>query len=630
MQMNGFFPKWRIILFSALSCILTTAIIIRYGSLAAKGIEQRTSQTQTVERGRILDRNGRPLADYTNFYHMGISPEKIQDPEAFAHDVSLTLGMEDEEILEIIRNGVARKARFTYIKKKMPHEMFNEVRKITSGKDYSAFVNYDRIPGRIYPENSLASQLIGYMGDDGNGLAGIEYTMQSLLSPTPGPDEAGPVHGKNIYLTIDVNLQYKLDKIARAALEKTEAANLMLLAASAKTGEILSYISLPEANLNDYGNATIEEKIDRPAMTFFEPGSVFKVFSIAAAYDAGLFRQDESFYCDGTFSKNLANGKEVHINCLSHHGYLTARGALEQSCNDVTAQITDRMNTQAFLAKLYALGFGQKTNVELPGESAGLFPDTSSRNWSARSKMTISIGQEIGVTALQIIEAATALANEGRPIKLTFISQITNNDGEVVYIHNAEDGKKDRVLHPDTTRYILSCMQTGAEKGIGWRANLGDITIGVKTGTAQMADTVHGGYSDTDFLSDCLAFFPADKPEIILYIVIQKSKGINFASRIVAPVIKDSANAIIDYMGMSRDNATSLLHDRVISINEKPDFTMGKVVPDFTGMSKRDLLPLLKRTDLQILINGSGWVRSQNPEPGTPVTENMIIDLYLE
>ena len=187
------------------------------------------------------------------------------------------------------------------------------------------------------------------MGDDGKGLAGIEYSMQPILQPQAKAGETKPEQGKNVYLTIDANLQYKLEKIAREALENTQGANLMLLAAYAKTGEILAYLSLPEANLNDYGNATIEETIDRPAMTFYEPGSVFKVFSIAAAYDAGLFRQDESFYCDRVFEKVMSNGERVHINCLSKHGYLTARGALEQSCNDVTAQITDRMDTDAFL-----------------------------------------------------------------------------------------------------------------------------------------------------------------------------------------------------------------------------------------------------------------------------------------
>lgn len=627
--MNGYFPKWRIVVFIVLALFMTGALIVRFALLSNAKPEIIVPKTPAVERGSIVDRNGKPLAVDTDFYHIGINPQKIKNPEAFAADIAPALGMTEDEVLEIIRDSLGnRNRRFAYLKKKVPLTVYEEVRKLVAEKKYRAVVSFDKIPGRIYPENTLASQLIGYMGDDGKGLAGIEYSMQPILQPVAKPGDPKPEQGKNVYLTIDANLQYKLEKIAADALEETQGANLMLLAANAKSGEILAYLSLPEANLNDYGNATIEETIDRPAMTFFEPGSVFKVFSIAAAYDVGLFRQDEAFYCDGIFEKVLPNGERVHINCLSHHHYLTARGALEQSCNDVTAQITDRMDTDEFLAKIREFGFGQKTGVQLPGESSGMLPNRGSRFWSARSKMTISIGQEVAVTALQVLEAATVLANGGHPVKLSVVSKITDNEGNVVFQNQVE--RKPAVISAETAAYILSCMQTGAEKGIGWRANLGDITIGVKTGTAQMADNEHGGYSDTDFLSDCLALFPAEDPEIILYIVIQKSKGINFASRIVAPVIKESADAIIDHLGMSRGDAASLAHSGRISIRSSEGIKLGNYLPDFTGLSKRELLPLLNRQDLRINISGSGWVVRQTPPAGTPVTENMEIDLVLE
>lgn len=628
--MNNFFPKWRVITFSVVSILMVLGLLARYARLSFAPQEKIIPRKPSVERGSIVDRNGKPLAVETHFYHMGINPQKIKNPEQFAKDVGPALGMSEAEILETIRDALEnRRARFTYLKKKMPLTTYEEVKKITDEKKYNMFVSFDKIPGRIYPENTLASQLIGFMGDDGRGLAGIEYSMQRILSPEPNVLENGKIEqGKNIYLTIDANLQYKLTQIARAALEETQGANLMLLAAYAKTGEILAYLSLPEANLNEYTSAGIEETIDRPAITFFEPGSVFKVFTIAAAYDAGLFSQDESFLCDGVFEKVMPSGERLRLNCLSHHGYLTARGALEQSCNDVTAQITDRMETSAFLNKLRAFGFGQRTGVQLPSESPGLFQDQSSARWSGRSKMTISIGQEIGVTALQVIEAATVLANDGHPLKLSAISKITDNEGNVVFQNEVE--RKPAVISSQTARYILSCMQTGAEKGIGWRANVGDMTIGVKTGTAQMVDAEHGGYSQTDFLSDVLAFFPAENPEIILYIVIQKSQGINFASRIVAPVIKDSANAIIDHLGMSRGDAASLAHSGRISIQGKAPLILRKTLPDLTGLSKRELLPLLNRKDLNVNIRGSGWVTRQFPPAGTPITEGMQIDLDLE
>lgn len=627
--MNDFFRIKRIWILVGIFSVFSTVIIVRYGKLAFTEKEIIAPKTPPVERGSIVDRNGKPLAVQTNFYHFGVTSKDVKNPEEFAKEVAGVLSMDETEIVNIINEAKERSGRskFVYIRKKLDQSTFEELQRISRAKGY-AFVRFDRIPGRIYPENALASQLIGYMGDDGKGLAGAEYSMQETLSPEIKNGETKNIQGKNVYLTIDANLQYKLEKICAEALAETKASNIMLLASYAKTGEIISYISLPSVNLNEYSSATSDEKIDRPATTFYEPGSVFKVFSIAAAYDSGLFRQDELFFCDGVFEKTMQSGEKVRITCLNKHGWLTARGALEMSCNDVTAQITDRMNSELFLSKLRAFGFGQRTSLELPSETTGSLRDTKDKYWSARSKMTISIGQEVGVSAIQMLQAATALANGGNPVQLTILSQITNREGQIEYSHTPS--YKPQVVSAETARYILSCMQTGAETGIGWRANLGDISIGVKTGTAQMADHVHGGYSDTDFLSDCLAFFPAENPEIILYIVIQKAQGINYASRIVAPVIKDSADVIIDHLGMSRGSAASLAHSGKITISGITPLAIGSRLPDFSGMSKRELLPLLERTDIKVNISGSGWVTKQNPASGTLITENMEIELYLE
>jgi cell division protein FtsI (penicillin-binding protein 3) len=145
-----------------------------------------------------------------------------------------------------------------------------------------------------------------------------------------------------------------------------------------------------------------------------------------------------------------------------------------------------------------------------------------------------------------------------------------------------------------------------------------------------MADPVKGGYSDTDFISNCMAIFPTNKPQIVLYIVIAKAKGETYAGRIVAPVIAEAANTIIDYMGISREDADSIEHDGIINISPSRSVKIDNVVPDFFGYSKKELLPLLNQQKINVKINGSGWVTSQNPIPGTPVTENMVIELNLE
>jgi cell division protein FtsI (penicillin-binding protein 3) len=623
--MNDFFRKKRVIGSAIIITVFAGYTIAKYARLAYTPVEQITARPQVSERGAIVDRSGKPLAVQTNFYHVGVTPHLITNIPAFAKDVAPSLDMNEDEIISILNN--AKESSFVYLKKKIDQTAYDQIKQITDAKKYT-FVRYDRIPGRVYPENALASQLIGYMGDDGNGLSGIEYSMQSMLSPSSPADSEKIEQGRNVYLTIDANLQYKLEQISRKAMADTQAACLMLIAAEAKTGEILSYISLPSPNLNEYSFATADETVDRPAMTAYEPGSVFKIFTVAILYDEGLIKPDDSFYCDGVYEKKIPGGETIRIKCLDHHGWVTPRDALRVSCNDAIGQMSDRIDEDEFIARLRELGFGSRTGVELPGETAGSVKDPNSRLWSARSKPTIAIGQEISVSALQMVQAATAIADNGIPVQLTVVKRITNKDGSVYYDH--QNQYKKRIFKESTAKYLLSCMETTATSGTGSRANLGDISIGVKTGTAQMADKRSGGYSETDFLSNCIAVFPIEDPQIILYIVIEKAKGETYAGRIVAPVIAEAADTIIDHLGMSRGGAASVSHSGRIMIPAGKQLKIGSRLPDFTGMSKRDLLPLLERGDMQIKMNGNGWVTSQNPAPGTPVTENMEIELNLE
>ena len=604
--------------------IFVIYVLVLYAKLAFTPVSSIVSSAPSVQRGSIVDRNGKPLAVQTNFYHVGVTPHLVRNKAQFADDVSGPLGMESSDIMRILEQNSA--ASFVYLKKKITQTAYAELKKITDAKGY-VYVNYDRIPGRIYPENALASQLIGYMGDDGKGLAGIEYSMQSYLQPSEKDGNAKESQEKNVYLTIDANLQYKLEEIARDTMRTTQAESMMLIAADAKNGEILSYISLPSANLNEYSYASVSETVDRPAMEAYEPGSVFKIFTVSVACDQGLIRPDDSFLCDGMYERRIKGGEAVRIKCLDRHGWLTARDALKYSCNDVLGQISDRISDDDFIAKIRALGFGQRTEIELPGETYGSVKDSDSALWSVRSKPTIAIGQEISVSALQMVQAATAIANKGIPLKLTLVKRITNKDGSVFYEHTTVP--KERVLKQSTAEYVLSCMETTATSGTGSRARLNDISLGVKTGTAQMASK-SGGYSTTDFLSNCMAIFPVEDPQIILYIVVEKAKGETYAGRIVAPVIAKAADEIIDYLGMSRGDAASLEHSGKISISAARPIILGKKLPDFTGLSKRDIMNLVNSNGIQVKINGSGWVKSQNPAPGTPVSENMIIELNLE
>jgi len=622
--MNNYFKKNRLIIFLVLCVLALGYIFYGYGKLAMQDVPPIAQKAQIPERGSIVDRSGAPLAVQTNFYHIGVTVKQAKAKQTFPRLIAPVLDMSEEEIESLINSSTKN---FVYLKKKVDENTYKAVKDIVNKNGFN-FVSFEKIPGRLYPNHSLASQLIGYMGDDGVGLAGVEFSEQEVLYPKQNEDTKELIQGNNIYLTIDANLQYKLEQIAHETMETTQAESMMLLAADARTGELLSYVSFPSADLNEYGSSPSEARVDRPAVYAYEPGSVFKIFTVGLTYDEGRISPNDSFLCDGVYERRLASGETVRIKCLEKHGWLTPRDALRYSCNDVLGQISDRLSDDDFMARIRQLGFGQKTGIELPSETTGSVKETTSRTWSARSKQTIAIGQEISVSALQMVQAATAIANDGVPVKLTVIQKVTDKEGKVLYEHTPQ--YKERVLSKAAADYVLSCMETTARTGTGSRANLHDVSIGVKTGTAQMADKFTGGYSDTDFLSNCISVFPVDNPQIILYIVVAKAKGETYAGRIVAPVIAKAADTIIDHLGMSRGGAASLEHDGMITIPAQAEIAIEETVPDFTGLSVKDLMPLFDRTDINLNIKGSGWVVSQEPEPGTPYTENMTIELYLK
>lgn len=624
--MNDFFKKWRIFTVVIPCTGILLFVYSHYARLAFNTQKKVFANKTVVERGSITDRHGKPLAVQTNFYHFGVTPHLVKRIPEFSSIVASVLKIPAVEVEEKIESNID--ASFIYIRKKITSDQYEELNKLFAERKFLNSVRFDKIPGRIYPENSLASQLIGYMGTDGTGLSGIEYSQQSVLSPEVNESAAGTVYGNNVYLTIDAALQFKLEKIAMNAMETTQAENIMLIAANSRNGEILSYISLPSANLNEYGAASGDSKMDRPSVAAYEPGSVFKIFSVSSFLDSRSITADDSFLCDGIYQRKTNLGETIKITCLEHHGWLNARTSLKYSCNDAIVQMAEHIDTETFLAYVRNFGFGERTGVELPSETKGTVKNPQSKSWSGRTKPTMCIGQEITVSALQMIQAASVLANKGVMVKPSFISKITDIDGNIKYQHETTYGN--RVLRSSTAEYILSCMETTAQSGTGTKASLGDISIGVKTGTAQMADHVNGGYSKTDFLSNCMAIFPIDNPQIILYIVIEKAKGETYAGRIVAPVIAQAADEIIDHLGISRDSAASLEHNGKVVIKDNRVLTVGQLVPDFTGRPKRDLIPLLGRNDINFVIMGEGWVKEQSPSAGTPVTENMTIELYLE
>jgi cell division protein FtsI (penicillin-binding protein 3) len=610
--------KRRFFIFFFLLALTALAVLIRYGTLmvGTRPPDEPVRSKSFAGRGAILDRNGRFLALQTRLANISVWRPEISDLEALSGELAPILEMPSDDILDRISLAPSD---FVYLKKQVDE---STVRMITAlkGEGRLKGVAVEPIVGRIYPERSLASQIIGFVGDENNGLAGIEYAFDQELT---GEGESG----SQVVLTIDINVQYILEGIAAKTLEENKAEAVMLMAMDPRTGDVLGSASLPGFDPNDIRASDENQRMDRPAIWSYEPGSVFKVFSLSALMDAGAIGGDTAFICNGHYERVTNLGERILINCLGAHGRVSAREIIIYSCNAGAAYASDRLEGYPFYDQLRDFGFGSRTGAGNPGETAGFLRPVE--RWSERSKPTIAMGQEIAVSAMQMVQAATAVANDGILVPPRIVSRILTEEGKKS--QPWDPGPSRRVLKAETAQAMRSYMvDVTSSIGTGWRANVEDLSLAVKTGTAQIIDPRTRAYSDTDFIASCIALLPAESPSLVLYLVIVKPKGDYYGGRIAAPPIREAAEALVDYLGIPRGRNPQLSHSpSVVLPADRPPQIAGEV-PDFSGLAKRTLLPLLLRDDLHIEIRGDGWVRRQSPAPGTPIEGDTVIILELE
>jgi cell division protein FtsI (penicillin-binding protein 3) len=293
------------------------------------------------------------------------------------------------------------------------------------------------------------------------------------------------------------------------------------------------------------------------------------------------------------------------------------------------ALASDRQENRVFYQSMLNFGFGKKTGTWVNMETAGLLKETNM--WSGRTRQSIAFGQEVAVSALQVMQAASIIANNGMLVPPKLISQIISTDGRTAATWDNNGNARAQIIRPETARRILSYMaDTATDIGTGWRASIEDLNLAVKTGTSQYRDPVVGGYSRTDFIASCIALLPAESPSLALYVVIIKPRGETYGGRIAAPAIREAAEQLIDYLGIPRGRNPIVEHPGIIGLPEELLPSVEAFVPRFYGLSKKTLLPLLLRNDIHVEIIGEGWVRQQSPLPGTPLTPDTVIELILE
>ncbi|MDR3020405.1 MAG: transpeptidase family protein [Treponema sp.] len=581
-----------------------------------------------TERGAILDRNGRFLALQIRFADVAIWRPSITDMELLTTELADILEMTPSEIQRRIGSS---ESNFLYLKRQIDDASARRLSSLILEKKIRG-VMVQPIVGRLYPEKNLASQVIGFVGDRNRGLEGIEFAFNNILDGIDdSPSSEGRLvsegnRGSQVFLTIDTYVQHILEQIAIKTKDETNAEAVMLLAMDPRTGDILGSVSLPDFDPNNIRASNEISRMNRPVIWAYEPGSVFKVFSLAALMDSGAVSGGSTFVCNGVYERVTNRGERIVINCLGAHGRVSAREIIVHSCNAGAAHASEYLNNSSFYHLLNNYGFGSRSGAGSPGETAGYL--VQSENWSERSKPTLAIGQEIAVSAYQMLQAASAIANDGILVPPRVVSRIVSPDGVIT---PWEGGASRRILRADTARAMRSYMVDAASGiGTGWRAAVEDLSLAVKTGTAQIIDPVTRRYSQTDFIASCIALLPAESPSLILYLAIIKPQGEIFGGRIAAPAIREAAESLIDYLGIPRGRNPQISHPPSINIPASRLPAVETHVPDFTGLAKRMLLPLLLRDDITVEIRGDGWVRRQSPPYGTPVTSGMTIILELE
>ncbi|MGO9310197.1 MAG: penicillin-binding transpeptidase domain-containing protein [Spirochaetia bacterium] len=599
-----------------------------------------------VQRGSILDRQGRILAVTTRMQRVSVWTPSVTNAEETAGGLARILGMEPAAVLDTIR----RHDGYAVIKRRITEEESAAIQKLKSdGK--LAGVRLENDFSRFYPQGRLASHVVGYVGADNVPLDGVEYTFNDELAPQPVSTDAETVYGDQVFLTIDLDMQYAVDRVARAALETDKPDSLTILVMDARTGELLAYTALPDFDPNEFQKDSPQidpaSLVNSPVTAAYEPGSVFKIFSLSSMLDQHAISPTDHFPGYGFYEKKLSNGETIRIRDIMAHGDLTPQQIIEFSSNAGAAYASDRIDSDSLYGMLTRFGFGKPTGVPLQGETAGLLRPVS--QWSARSKPTVTIGQEIAVSAMQIMAAATAITNGGVLLKPLLVKKIVSPQGTVV----KEFGREPlwEVISVESARTMLSWMESATlPAGTAHRAAIDGVRISAKTGTAQVADPRTGAYSASDFIASMIGIFPTEDPRLIIYVVEQNPRGQSYyGSQIACPIFREVALSLMDKLGIPGVGAAAATPEAGSATPQASSgpqagsgpaqagsgkaalgIEIGSAMPDLRGTPKKLLLPLLLRRDLAVTINGSGFVFRQDPPAGTRVQDGMKIDLELQ
>lgn len=613
--------------------------IIDKSDLQAKNLSQvQVDRKLQSPRGTIYDRNGRPLAMSVVTKSLYADPKMIkQSPNEIAELIAPYVTMSKDNIVKSLQEDTA----FVWLDRMMEPEKSKAVAQLIKDKNLEG-LNFVEESKRYYPNGNLAAQVLGFVGTDDKGLDGLEMVLDDELKggiqkELVATDRKGnaifgsvlskylPDKGKSVTLTIDASIQFIAERALDKAMEDTGAKHASVIVMDPKTGEILAMANRPTYDPNHYNQGTEEDFKNIAVTNLYEPGSTFKPIIASAALASGKWKLDQVYNDKGSF---VANGHVMQNWNGEGYGPVRLIDILKFSINTGMAEIGTTTGADILSKYVRNYGFGSKTGIELPGEGDGILynPDDMSKLDVA----TMSIGQGIAVTPLQMVRAFGALANGGAMMKPHIIKSYSNSQGDVT--STTETSVVGQPVPAETVKTIVDILEKEVSEGGGTKAMVEGYHFAGKTGTAQKLDTKHGGYLDGQYIASFIGFGPVEDPKFVVLVVIDDpQKGSYYGSQIVAPVYKDIVSQLVRYYQMSPyvKESTPVAVKAANTLPEpKPGSDGSVTLPNFTGFTYGEVRDWLHKAGLAFKPDGTGTATSQDESSGTTVQAGTAITVH--
>jgi len=627
--------KLRIYLFAVLFILVFAVIAGRAYYLQvvlAPDLKNRADQQRqrvvklAPQRGAIFDRNGDALAVSLAVESLYADPVTVKDAALVATKLAPLLKSSQKELLR----KLSSKKRFVWLGRKLEPKVSKQVRSLKL-----AGLRFVTERKRYYPQASSAAHVLGFTGLDPNGLEGVELEFDQQLQGKSGrlvslrdargrglatADSAvqGGEAGHNLYLTIDRSLQYVAEKELARVVRETGAVGGTVVMMEPASGRVLALASQPDYNPNLAGQYKASKRRNRAVCDMYEPGSTFKPFLVAAALEEGLVKPSNKIYCEN--GRYTVGGKTIR----DHKKFkrLTVEEIIKFSSNIGSAKLGKMLEREKFYGYIRDFGFGETTGIDLPGEVSGMLRSPS--NWFEIDLAAISFGQGISVTSMQMASAMATIANGGLLMEPYLVEKITSADGDLVSKRLPQVRR--RVVSELTAKQVRKMLVTVTEPGgTGTRAAIAGYRVAGKTGTAQKVDTVTGGYSLDKRVSSFVGFVPADNPALVISVSIDEPQGKTYGGLVAAPVFARIAGQTLRHMDILPVESMVVLAEKQAATEPLPDLVAllpdvaisdGLRMPDFTGMSYRQVLKMMGENKLNLKLTGYGRVEKQSPAPG--------------